>query len=316
MTQIVCFGECMVELSRTLLGGQSWHLGYAGDSYNVAVYLARLGQNVTYMTALGDDEFSSEMRAEWARENVGADLTLTHKDRIVGLYAIRVDDQGERSFTYWRGESAARAFFECSGAGTALAQASKARLLYVSGITLSLFTEGERARIYRLAEDVRHAGGWVAFDTNFRPKGWSDAMTARRAIEGFGRLANIALPTLEDDVALFGDQSAEACAARWLRLGVTEVAVKMGGDGCHVATRDEQRRIAGQAVPNVRDTTGAGDSFNAGYLAARLAGHNPTVAAETGNKLAAVVVQHPGAILPRAVMPGRIMPAASVGQAE
>ena len=185
MTQIVCFGECMVELSRTLLGGQSWHLSYAGDSYNVAVYLARMGQNVAYMTALGQDEFSSEMRAEWAKENVGTNLALTHKDRIPGLYAIRVDDQGERSFTYWRGESAARAFFDCTGASSALAQAAKAGLLYTSGITLSLFTDGERARIHRLAEDVRNAGGLVAFDTNYRPKGWADAMTARRAIEGF-----------------------------------------------------------------------------------------------------------------------------------
>jgi 2-dehydro-3-deoxygluconokinase len=316
MAQIVCFGECMVELSKTLLGGQSWHLGYAGDSYNVAVYLARMGQDVAYMTALGQDEFSNEMRAEWAKENVGAELALTHKHRIPGLYAIRVDEGGERSFTYWRGESAARAFFECSGASAAMAQAAKARLLYVSGITLSLFTEDERAKIHRLAEDVRHAGGQVAFDTNYRAKGWPDALAARRAIEGFGKLANILLPTFEDDVALFGDQSAESCAARWLRLGADEVAVKLGRDGCYAATRDEQQQLAGQAVTNVRDTTGAGDSFNAGYLAARLAGHAPFLAAETGNKLAAVVVQNTGAIIPRIVMPGRIVPPVPAGPTE
>ena len=116
------------------------------------------------------------------------------------------------------------------------------------------------------------------------------------------------LPTFEDDVALFGDQSAETCAARWMRLGAAEVAVKLGSDGCYVATRDEQRRIAGQSVQNVRDTTGAGDSFNAGYLAARLAGHDPVLAGDTGNKLAAIVVQNAGAIIPRVVMPGRIVP--------
>jgi 2-dehydro-3-deoxygluconokinase len=298
----------MVELSRTVLGGQSWHMGYAGDSHNVAVYLARLGHPVSYMTAIGEDSFSSEMRAEWAKENIGTELVLSHKSRHPGLYAIRVDDAGERSFTYWRGESAARAFFDCSGAEMALAQAAKAQMLYISGITLSLFSESDRARIQRLAEQVRSGGGIVAFDTNYRPKGWADAVTARRAIEAFGRLATITLPTFDDDKALFGDTTAEACALRWRSIGVPEVAVKMGANGCLVATATERRQVPGQQILNVRDTTGAGDSFNAAYLAARLSGYDPFIAGETGNRLASAVVQQSGAIIQRVLMPSRIMP--------
>ena len=305
MAAIVCFGECMVELSKTMLGGKSWAMGYAGDTYNVAVYAQRLGVPTAYMTAIGNDEFSNEMFAEWQGEGVDTSLVLRHPDRIAGLYAIRVDAIGERSFTYWRSHAAAREFFVCAGADRALAQASQAPMLYLSGITLSLFTPDERFRIMTLARAVRQNGGKVAFDTNYRAKGWPDPAEARATFTAFGRLANIVLPTLEDDRSLFGDAGAEGSARRWLDLGAGEVAVKLGGDGAFVATPDAQRHVAARAVANVNDTTGAGDSFNAAYLVHRHCGKDPWEAAKAGTMLAARVIQHPGALLPRALMPLR-----------
>lgn len=303
VAELVCFGECMVELSRTMLGGKSWAMGYAGDTYNVAVYAQRLGIPTAYMTAIGNDEFSNEMFAEWQSEGVDTSLVLRHRDRIVGLYAIRVDAAGERSFTYWRSHAAAREFFACPGAEGALTQASKARLLYLSGITLSLFGPDQRSRIMDLARAVRQNGGKVAFDTNYRAKGWPDPAEARETFTAFGRLSDIILPTLEDDRSLFGDVGAEVCARRWLDLGAGEVAVKLGGDGAYVATPDTQRHVEARAVANVNDTTGAGDSFNAAYLAHRLGGKDPWEAASAGTILAARVIQHPGALLPRVLMP-------------
>ena len=158
---IVCFGECMIELSRTILGGQSWAVQYAGDSYNVAAYMARLGCTVSYMTALGKDHFSDEMQAEWKDEGVNTDLVVIHPDRIPGLYSIRVDEHGERTFFYWREKSAARAFFDCPGADLSMQRAESADLLYLSGITLSLFSNSERERIYSLARAIRSHGGEV-----------------------------------------------------------------------------------------------------------------------------------------------------------
>lgn len=304
---ILCFGECMLELSRTRLGGDSWNLGIAGDSYNVAVYLKRLGCDVGYMTALGREEFSADIAAHWAQEGLSTDWALTHPDRLPGLYAIRLDDQGERSFSYWRGQSAARAFFECSGADALLHRSEQCKLLYLSGITLSLFDDSSRSKIGRLAQAVRANGGKVAFDSNYRAKGWPDKHSARRAIEAFAHHVDIALPTLEDDVALFGDKDAAACAARWRQLGVGEVAIKLGGDGAFIASGDNAIRIPAITVHNVRDTTGAGDSFNAAFLAARLQGADIESAGQSGCRLAAHVVQHPGAIIRRVLMPAESM---------
>ena len=148
-------------------------------------------------------------------------------------------------------------------------RARGARLLYLSGITLSLFSHTERTKVTALAEAVRAAGGDVAFDSNYRARGWDDTASAREVIGGFAKYVTIALPTLDDDRDLFGDTSAERCAQRWLDAGVNEVAVKLGADGAYVATAQEAARVAPQQVMAARDTTGAGDSFNAAYLAAR-----------------------------------------------
>lgn len=300
--RIVTFGECMVELSRTVLGGRSWALGCAGDCYNVAVYLARMRTDVAFMSALGTDSFSSEMRDTWTGEGLATELIVTHPDRIPGLYAIRVDDTGERSFTYWRENSAARAFFECPGAAAALHRAGSADVLYLSAITLSLFGPADRARIVALAETVRVNGGDVVFDTNYRPRAWRSPADARSAIEPVARCATILLPTFDDDHALYGDRDADACATRWLTTGVREVVVKLGPDGCLVAQNRSRDRVVPPRRIDPVDTTGAGDAFNAGYLAARVRGKDALESAETGNALAGVVVQHPGAIVPRVVM--------------
>ncbi len=300
---LVCFGECMVELSNSASGERIWSQGYAGDSYNVAVYCRRLGLPTAFMTAIGPDEFSAGMLGEWRAEDIDTSLVLRHPDRVVGLYAIRVDDRGERSFTYWRSKSAAREFFACAGAGNALAQAAKARLLYLSGITLSLFDRDGRARVMELVRAVRHNGGQVAFDTNYRLVGWPDKAEACDVFTAFGRETDIVLPTFEDDQRLFGDSDPAGCAERWLGLGATEVAVKLGAAGALVATPSEHRVVPALNVEIVKDTTGAGDAFNAAYLTHRCAGKTGIAAAEAGHVLAASVVQNAGAILPRALMP-------------
>lgn len=301
--EILCFGECMLELSRTQKGDRNWRMGVAGDSYNVAVYLKRLGRDAAYMTALGKDEFSADIKAAWAAENLGPQWCLTHPDRSPGLYAIRLDDRGERSFTYWRNESAARAFFECDGIDGLLQAAGWCSIIYLSGITLSLFDDAGRARIAGLARAVRANGGKVAFDSNYRARGWPDKAAAISAIEDFAGHIDIALPTFEDDRALFGDDDPEACAARWHDAGATTVVVKLGEKGALLSTPDGRTYIPALSAIPVRDTTGAGDSFNAAYLAARQAGLTAEQACAAGCRLAATVIQHPGAIIPPSAMP-------------
>lgn len=296
MARIVSIGECMLELAAA--AGQ-WRLGAGGDSFNTALYLTRLGHPATYLTALGDDPFSAEMRAAWRDEGIVDDLVLTVPGRLPGLYAIRTDGAGERSFFYWRDRSAARALFDAKGIDAALAEAGRARLLYLSGITLSLFDDAGRARLISLCAAVRANGGDVAFDPNYRPKGWPGAEAARSAIAAIAPKVTIALPTLDDEQRLYPGDGLEAVFRRW---SAAELVVKIGAEGAAIRDGDF-RTIKPAAQIAARDTTGAGDAFNAGYLACRLRGLARDEAVAFANRLAGEVVRHPGAIIPLGAMP-------------
>lgn len=296
MTRVVSFGECMLELSRQPDGTS--RLAFGGDSLNTAVYMARLGCDVAYATALGSDPWSDELRSAWAEEGIDLGLVLTDPDRSPGLYAIRTDDSGERTFTYWRDRSAARNFFHLEGVPQAKAAMQAADLFYLSGITLSLFDEADRAAIHDIARRVKARGGRIAFDPNYRPRNWLSEEAAREAVLAFMPLVDIALPTFEDEQALWGDASTEETVRRWRQAGAATVVVKQGADGALVADRHGARMVGTQPVRPV-DTTGAGDSFNAAFLHGLLQGESPDDAARAGNVLAGCVIAHRGAILPR-----------------
>ncbi len=299
----VAIGECMLELSRSDETAGTWRMGDGGDTFNVATYLARLGVPIGYLTALGLDGFSQQMRGRWESEGIDTSLVLSHPTRIPGLYAIETDGRGERSFTYWRDASAAKALLECDGIDTALARAAQVPLLYLSAITLSLFGARDRDRLVTLCRTARAAGNIVAFDTNYRAHGWPDAATARHAVEAIAPYVTIALPTFCDDAALFNDRSPQVCAERWRQSGADHVVVKIGADGALLATGSCFRHVTTQPIDNPVDTTGAGDAFNAGFLAALLAGLDPVEAVRVGHRLAIVVISHRGAIIPRDAMP-------------
>ena len=125
MARIVVVGEGMLELTGT---DEGWRLGYGGDTLNTAIHLARRGHTVALLTALGSDRFSHRLREAWIAEGLDAALILTHPTRHAGLYAIALDERGERSFTYWREASAAREMFELPASEAALHEAKAADL--------------------------------------------------------------------------------------------------------------------------------------------------------------------------------------------
>ncbi len=293
---MVVIGECMLELTRD---ADRWQLGYAGDVFNTALYLSRAGVPTAFMTALGADAFSQELRAEWQADGLDTSMVLTDPSRLPGLYAVRNDADGERHFYYWRDRSAARQLFTLPGIEAAVARARAARQLYLSGITLSLFTQAEREQLHAIAAAVRAGPGQVIFDPNYRPAGWRMPEEARAAIRAMAGFVSVVLPTFADEAALFGDASPAVTAARWHDWGVEQVIVKLGAQGCLVSSADGAESIPGVKVDRVIDTTGAGDAFNAGWIAARSAGQDLMQAAHSANRLAALVIQHRGAILPR-----------------
>jgi len=292
MARIVCLGEGMLELSRTGEGNE-WRMGFGGDTLNTAIHLARAGHDVAFMTALGRDPFSGDLRNRWENEGLDCSLVATHPTRQPGLYAITTDARGERSFTYWREASAARALFELEEVERLLREAEWANLLYFSLISLAILPDAGRQRVLDLAQCVGANGGLVAFDGNYRAPLWESEQVARNWRDVAIAVADIGLPTLDDEVAMGSADDAEAVAAHWQGLGCGEVIVKLGAGGCRMA--DGSVCPVPEALHPV-DTSGAGDAFNAGYLAARMRGLPDAQAALAGHVLAGWCVMRRGAI--------------------
>jgi 2-dehydro-3-deoxygluconokinase len=290
MARIVLIGEAMLELSKK---GEGWSLGYGGDTLNTAIHLARSDHDVSYLTALGDDPFSDDLKRRWAAERLDTSLILTDPARNPGLYAITTDDSGERSFTYWRGDSAARGMFELVGIEAALASAETADLIAYSLITLAILPPAAREQLFALCRRVRASGGRVAFDGNYRPRLWASQAETIAARDTAIACADIGLPTLEDETMLSGETDAEAVTAHWTGLGCTETIVKLGAKGCRLP---DGSILPPPEILSPIDTSGAGDAFNGGYLAARMKGAEVAQAALAGHRLAGWVVMRRGAI--------------------
>jgi len=303
--KVACIGECMIEFSAARDG--LFARGFGGDTLNTAVYLSRLGIETAYVTALGDDALSEAMLAAWRAEGLGTDEVLRVPGRVPGLYMIERDARGERSFLYWRDRAPAREFFDRAD-DAALERLAGFDWLYLSGISLSLYGETGRGRLRKLLIAARHRGGRIAFDGNYRPRGWSDPATARQAFNAILPLVDLALPTLEDEQALFGDSDAGACLARLKAHGIGEIVVKRGPLGCLIEASGCRIEIPPPLVVRPVDTTAAGDSFNAAYLAARVCGATPEQAAQAGHRLASAVIMSPGAVIAREAMPKDVFP--------
>ena len=304
--KVVAIGECMVEFSPRPEGGYARSFG--GDTLNFAVYLARLGISVDYATILGDDPFSDEMVAAWKQDGVGTSLVERAPGRMPGLYVVRTDKSGERSFHYWRDNSPARELFSSGGLPALAKRLAKYDWFYLSGISLALYGKDGRKALFTILDAMRERGTKVAFDGNYRPTAWGgDSDEARAAVSAMLKRTDLVLPTFEDEQALFGYPDAEAYAKRVLKHSVAEAAIKLGSQGCLVVNSEGSEMAAADPNPKPLDTTAAGDSFNAGYMAARFKGLKPVAAAHCANRLAGEVIRHPGAIIPAEAMPKMLL---------
>jgi 2-dehydro-3-deoxygluconokinase len=307
--RVAIFGEPLIELSllpcRTIGDAR---VGIAGDTLNTAVYLARLGVEVDYVTARGTDPYSEAILAFLHSEGVGTSGILRHPERVPGLYAIGTDAQGERSFTYWRSASAARQYFTLSCADEALTGATGSGTFYFSGISLSILDETGRERLMARARAASADGVRVVFDGNFRARGWQSANEARMLFERVATFASILLPTDADDDALFGKRVPARHAKYWSALGASLVVEKCGPEGALVVSNHGEPFVIPVPVHlKPIDTTGAGDSFNAAFLAAILSGQSIESAVRAGHALAGVVICRRGAIIPAADMPSGLV---------
>ncbi len=298
--RIALIGECMIELQQRADGTLLQSFG--GDTLNTAVYLSReLGSegSVDYVTALGDDSFSDAMCRSWAQENVGTSMVQRLPGRLPGLYCIQTDAAGERRFLYWRNEAAVRECFTTAAAAPILAALAQYDVLYFSGITLAVLGVQGRERLLETLIEARMRGVRVVFDNNYRPRLWATVEDARAAYRSVLPHVNMALLTVDDERALFHFSDCDAVFAAYEQIGTPEVVLKRGAEACLIQCEGEMFEVAALKVERVVDTTAAGDSFSAAYLASRLMGGSPVEAAEAGHRLASRVIQVPGALIPR-----------------
>lgn len=297
MMKIACIGEAMVELSLSNEAPDRAGIGFAGDTLNTAIYLKRCAPmvDVAYVTRLGQDRFSDDMLAMMQGEDLGTGLISRSATRQPGLYAISTDEQGERSFSYWRDSSAARELF---ADGEGLDALSGFDMIYFSAITLAILSQEARAALIAWLPDYRAKGGKLAFDSNHRPALWNTAQEERAAVAAVWAETDIALPGLEDEQAIFGDADEAETLSRLRGYGIAQGAVKRGGDGPVRLTGDGMEQAYPQAT-QVIDSTAAGDSFNGAYLAAVLREQSEAECLMAGHEMARRVIGAKGAILPK-----------------
>ncbi|MDQ2635006.1 MAG: sugar kinase [Pseudomonadota bacterium] len=298
---LVSIGECMLELSGRADrdgDGADWRMGFAGDTLNTLWALRALTgseRTANYVSAFGDDPFSRDQIAFLGANGIGIGESPIIPGARPGLYAITLTG-AERSFTYWRNDSAARQL--ASDPARLAKSLENQALVYFSGITLAILDPASRRTLIYAVNVARKAGSLIAFDANYRPRLWKSRDEARIAIDEALSVTDIALPTFPDEQSLYGDGSPEATANRLSAAGVPEIVVKNGELAATVRHAGRTDTIAAVHVASPVDTTGAGDSFNGSYLAARLAGLAPAEATRKAHAVAAAVVQVRGALAP------------------
>lgn len=297
---ILSIGEAMVELSQAGRDGL-WQVGIAGDTLNTAWYLRRLLPDewqVGYFTRVGSGEFSQRMLDFLTAEGIDTAHVGRDPQREIGLYAISLKD-GERSFSYWRDSSAAKGLADDPGT---LAQAlAGTRIAYLSGITLAILPDEARMALLHALREARAQGMQVVFDPNLRPRLWPGTATMCDSVEAAAAISDLILPSFDDERDHFGDSDPQATIARYLERGAGQVIVKAGGDPVRYGGNEGEGLIDDLERETPVDTTSAGDSFNAGYLAARLRGADVGSAIRAGHELSRQVIRHRGALVREAV---------------
>lgn len=301
MKNIFLFGECMVELMAASQGESSNTMkqSFAGDVFNTAVYLKRTftGVNVHLVTAVGQDKFSLDMIEYFKREHINTDLVFQSDTKIPGLYSIQLDEQGERSFTYWRNDSAARQVMQHLNED-ATKQLSAGDMFFFSGISLAVVAPEARADFWTLVDKLKAAGVQIVFDPNYRPRMWKNPQEAQTQFELALQKSDLSLPGVDDFEQLFGMITVDEVLNYCQPFGINELIIKNGEQGILVAVDGEISTFVVTPIDNVVDTTSAGDSFNGVYLGARTQGYSINDSIILASKAAGFVIQHRGAIAP------------------
>ncbi len=293
--QFLAIGEAMIELAPD--GSGFLRQGFAGDTFNAAYY-ARAALpadwHVSYFTLLGQDAMSDAMLAFMAQKQIGTDYIGRHASRMPGLYMVHLNN-GERSFSYWRSQSAARLLAENK---MALRQAIEASDIVVfSGITLAILEGNGADNLLSICQELRDTDKIIAFDPNIRPRLWADKDHMRTQLIRGAKASNLVLPSFDDEAACFGDLTSAETISRYQSYGLKRIIVKNGADEIKGYFDGQPLTVKAATVPQIIDTTGAGDSFNGSFLGRFARTGDAIVSAQFASQVAAKTIQHYGALV-------------------
>jgi 2-dehydro-3-deoxygluconokinase len=302
MSNVVVMGECMVEFSPNNSG--MLNQSFAGDVYNTAVYLKRLtdkSTNVSILTAVGNDDISNKMLSAFAAEDIDTSMVLISDKATVGAYLIETDELGERSFVYWRGNSAAKSMLAKTAISEELLSQNKTSVFYFSGISIAVLNRADREQFWQMINKLKAQGIEIVFDSNYRPRLWDNKQDAVIQFKQALEVSDVVFAGVEDFDLLYKKNSFDAVAEFLQQFDIREAIIKNGAKGVMSIHSGKVDFIPVVPVDNVVDSTSAGDSFNGAYLAAKINGQEIKEAVQFANKIAALVIQHSGAIIDKKV---------------
>jgi 2-dehydro-3-deoxygluconokinase len=264
----------------------SLQLSIGGAESNLAIGLTRLGIPASWISVLGDDELGELVLHRLRAEGVDTGAVRQISDRPTGLY-LREEVAGRLRVYYYRSGSAAATLAPDAFDPKILTGAA---FLHLTGITGAL--SPECAKFLPWAASAAHdAGVRVSYDVNYRSRLWGPS-DARAATEALLPLVDLVFVGHEEATALWGWDD-DAALDQLSMIGPRQIVLKLGAEGC-TALIDGERLSSPGFPARELDPIGAGDAFDAGYLAASLWGWPPEKRLRTANAMGAFCVQNLG----------------------
>lgn len=260
-------------------------LSTGGNVSNVGIDLARLGLRVSAITRIGDDVLGRFILQEFKKRRIGSTGVFVDRKAQTSATFVGIGNDGERTFLHTRG---CLANFRVSDVLENLRLVSRAKIFAFGYLGLLPETEKGLGVLFRTIKTK--TGANILLDTGGNPR------RQPKLLASFLRYVDYFIPSYEEAVALTGCKSPEKIIRYLYEAGAPHVVgVKMGMHGCFVATPLEMEYVPAVSVKRVVDTTGAGDAFVAGFLAATIKEFSPFAAARIGNAVAADCITAVGA---------------------
>ena len=293
--RILAVGECMAEMRQT--AKELYQQKFAGDTFNTLYYLAKTSSFESYYyTVIGNCKLSKQLMEFFKTIPIHLDYVYQDLKLNLGLYLIVNDQQGERSFVYYRQQSAAKQLIQYFSYAMQ-EDFFTFDAIYLSGISLAILSNNDRKILINELEKYARQGGQIIFDNNYRHQLWSSPHDAHEAYKELHTISSIVFVTFEDEQLCYGDKSIEDTLNRYYKFSPL-VVIKNGSKPVFISYDKTINQYPVSKINHIIDTTGAGDAFNSGFINKYLYGESIKNAVEAGCQLAGKVIQQAGAIIP------------------